>query len=218
VSPSCSAPATAGPFPSAARQESCRRPLANAARARLAATKSKKSKKKGGAKAKANGDAAAATNGHKAGDGADEPAGLQREEEEEPVQNGGEGKAESQEAGKTAELPLRSPTAAQSQAGAASTDPAPADSAAGPEATARLQALEKDHAALQEGTAQLRAELEEARAKHASELAETQAAKEKAEADYQTLLGRVNTIKSQLGDRLREDAVRCAGDFTPIRR
>jgi chromosome segregation ATPase len=56
------------------------------------------------------------------------------------------------------------------------------------------------------------AELSEAQGKHTeemstikTELEDTQAAKEQAETQYQHLLGRINTIKSSLGERLKAD-------------
>lgn len=83
------------------------------------------------------------------------------------------------------------------------------------DAAARFDALVKDRDALRLEVTQLRQSLEELRSKHATEietiqgeLAETQAEKESAEEQYQSLLGKVNTIRSQLGERLKADAVR----------
>ena len=79
----------------------------------------------------------------------------------------------------------------------------------------RFEALVKDRDALRVEVTQLRQSLEELQAKHQTsldavreELQKTQAEKEHAEEQYQTLLGRVNTIKAQLGERLKADAVR----------
>lgn len=79
----------------------------------------------------------------------------------------------------------------------------------------RLESLVKDRDALRIEVTQLRQSLEELQAKHQAsldsvreELQETQTEKEHAEEQYQTLLGRVNTIKAQLGERLKADAVR----------
>lgn len=47
------------------------------------------------------------------------------------------------------------------------------------------------------------------------ELSEAESAKGNAETQYQKLLERVNTIKSQLGQRLKEDAVR-SFESTPL--
>ena len=82
------------------------------------------------------------------------------------------------------------------------------------DAAARFDALVRDRDTLRQEVTQLRQSLEDLQAKHASdieavqgELAETQAEKETAEEQYQSLLGKVNTIRSQLGERLKADAV-----------
>lgn len=82
------------------------------------------------------------------------------------------------------------------------------------DSNARFEALVKDRDALRVEVTQLRQSLEELQAKHQTslesvreELQETQTEKEHAEEQYQTLLGRVNTIKAQLGERLKADAV-----------
>ncbi|ERF76111.1 hypothetical protein EPUS_01444 [Endocarpon pusillum Z07020] len=78
---------------------------------------------------------------------------------------------------------------------------------------ARFEALVKDRDALRIEVTQLRQSLEELQANHQTslgcvqqELRETRTEKENAEEQYQTLLGRVNTIKAQLGERLKADA------------
>ena len=83
---------------------------------------------------------------------------------------------------------------------------------------ARLEALSKEREALREEVAQVRRSLEEIKEKHDEELSsmreqlsETQAEKEQAESQYRSLLGKVNTIKSQLGERLKADAVSTYG-------
>ncbi|OAP60384.1 hypothetical protein AYL99_05386 [Fonsecaea erecta] len=85
--------------------------------------------------------------------------------------------------------------------------------AEGNDAAARFDALVKDRDALRLEVTELRKSLEELQAKHATEieavqteLADTQAEKENAEEQYQSLLGKVNTIRSQLGERLKADA------------
>lgn len=82
------------------------------------------------------------------------------------------------------------------------------------DAAARFDALVKDRDALRAEVTSLRQSLEEIQTKHATEieavqteLADTQAEKETAEEQYQSLLGKVNTIRSQLGERLKADAV-----------
>ena len=83
------------------------------------------------------------------------------------------------------------------------------------DAAARFDALVADRDALRHEVTELRKSLESLQSKHESEvetlqetLADTQAEKESAEEQYQNLLGKVNTIRSQLGQRLKADAVR----------
>ena len=78
----------------------------------------------------------------------------------------------------------------------------------------RLDALAMEREALQNEVAQLRKSLEELQGKHEEELSdvknkleETQDDKDQAETQYRNLLVKVNTIKSQLGERLKADAV-----------
>ena len=77
-----------------------------------------------------------------------------------------------------------------------------------------LGVLTNDRDSLRLEVERLRKSLEEAEEKHAEELStvrteleETQGEREQAESQYQTLLGKVNTIKSQLGERLKADRV-----------
>ena len=79
---------------------------------------------------------------------------------------------------------------------------------------ARFDVLARERAALRDEVSQLRKSLEEIRGKHEEELGsireqleDTQSGKEHAETQYRNLLGKVNTIKSQLGERLKADAV-----------
>ncbi len=79
---------------------------------------------------------------------------------------------------------------------------------------ARFEALVNERAALREEVAQVRRSLEEIQGKHQEELggmreqlADTRGEKQQAEMQYRNLLGKVNTIKSQLGERLKADAV-----------
>ena len=80
--------------------------------------------------------------------------------------------------------------------------------------TARLDALVEERTALQDEVTQLRRSLEKIQGRHDDELSslrerleDTQGEREHAEAQYRSLLGKVNTIKSQLGERLKADAV-----------
>lgn len=79
---------------------------------------------------------------------------------------------------------------------------------------ARLEALARDRYALTEEVAELRRSLEGIQKRHQEELGgvrdqleEAQSEKEHAESRYQDLLGKVGTIRSQLGERLKADAV-----------
>lgn len=78
----------------------------------------------------------------------------------------------------------------------------------------RLDALARERSALRDEVTQLRMSLEEIQGKHEEELSsfreqleDTQGEKEHAESQYRNLLGKVNQIKSQLGERLKADAV-----------
>jgi archaellum component FlaC len=80
----------------------------------------------------------------------------------------------------------------------------------------KLEALARERNALRTEVSELRQSLEAIRSKHdedigglQEQLEETQSGKEHAETQYQELLGRVNTIRAQLGERLKSDAVRC---------
>lgn len=85
--------------------------------------------------------------------------------------------------------------------------------------TERLEAMVNDRDALRAEVTELRQSLEALQSKHQDELSdvttqlqETQGEKEEAQEQYQNLLGKVNTIKAQLGDRLKSDAV---GTYSP---
>lgn len=78
----------------------------------------------------------------------------------------------------------------------------------------RLAAAAKERDELRAQVTELRKELEGLQQKHDDEtvrtkkqLEETQTGKEHAENRYNKLLGQVNTIKTQLGERLKADAV-----------
>lgn len=79
---------------------------------------------------------------------------------------------------------------------------------------ARLEALAQERAALKDEVTQLRQSLQKIQEKHEEdmtaihgELEERTGEKEHAETQYRNLLGKVNTIRSQLGERLKADAV-----------
>jgi chromosome segregation ATPase len=78
----------------------------------------------------------------------------------------------------------------------------------------RLDALAKERDALREEVAGLRKSLEALTAKHEEDVAgvreqleETQAGKEEAESKYEDLRERVTTIRTTLGERLKEYSV-----------
>ncbi|ORY03926.1 hypothetical protein BCR34DRAFT_64523 [Clohesyomyces aquaticus] len=97
----------------------------------------------------------------------------------------------------------------RSQGGLSTSPPPPSD------ATARLDALAKERDTLRQEVTELRKSLESIQEKHEEdinnlqgELDEANEGKEHFETQYRSLLGRVNTIKSSLGDRLKADAAR----------
>lgn len=78
----------------------------------------------------------------------------------------------------------------------------------------RLEAASREREQLREEVTELRRSLESIQQKHDEELAgvsnqleQSQSGKAQAESRYQKLLGQVNTIKTQLGERLKSDAV-----------
>lgn len=81
-------------------------------------------------------------------------------------------------------------------------------------ATARFDALVRDRDALREEVTRLRQSLEEVQRNHEREMSDVrgelesaQGEREAAEENYQNLIGKVNTIRSQLGEKLKADAV-----------
>ncbi|PVI07997.1 hypothetical protein DM02DRAFT_550280 [Periconia macrospinosa] len=97
----------------------------------------------------------------------------------------------------------------RSQQGLSPSPPPPSD------ASARLDAIAKERDALRQEVTELRKSLEEIKEKHdtdistlQNELEESNETKDYFETQYKNLLGRVNTIKTSLGDRLRADAAR----------
>lgn len=78
----------------------------------------------------------------------------------------------------------------------------------------KFDALVRDRDSLRVEVADMRRSLEEIQSKHRSDmetqqekLNDAESKKVHAESQFQKLLERVNTIKSQLGERLKEDAV-----------
>ncbi|KAF2636047.1 hypothetical protein P280DRAFT_473441 [Massarina eburnea CBS 473.64] len=92
-----------------------------------------------------------------------------------------------------------------------------------PDASARLDAIAKDRDALRQEVTELRKSLEGIQEKHASEISSLQAELDESnenrdhfETQYKNLLGRVNTIKTSLGDRLKADTARIAEYQTEV--
>jgi hypothetical protein len=96
----------------------------------------------------------------------------------------------------------------RSQQGLSPSPPPPSDT------SARLDAIAKERDALRQEVTELRKSLESIQEKHEEEISTLQGDLEEAnenkdhfETQYKNLLGRVNTIKTSLGDRLKADAV-----------
>jgi hypothetical protein len=107
----------------------------------------------------------------------------------------------------------------RSQQGISASPPPPSDT------SARLDAITKERDALRQQVTELKSaatsdgsnsNYEEEIRSLREELDEANEGKEHFETQYKNLLGRVNTIKTSLGDRLKADAVRVARDM-PVR-
>ncbi|KAI6862254.1 hypothetical protein D0864_14025 [Hortaea werneckii] len=79
--------------------------------------------------------------------------------------------------------------------------------------TSRLDAMQQERNTLRDEVTKLRQSLEDLQRQHTEEvsgvkeeLEQTQQSREHAETQYRNLLGKVNTIRSQLGERLKADA------------
>ncbi|KAI7339045.1 hypothetical protein KC315_g1454 [Hortaea werneckii] len=95
----------------------------------------------------------------------------------------------------------------QNAATAESSSEVPADT------TSRLDAMQQERNTLRDEVTKLRQSLEDLQRQHTEEvsgvkeeLEQTQQSREHAETQYRNLLGKVNTIRSQLGERLKADA------------
>lgn len=82
------------------------------------------------------------------------------------------------------------------------------------DAEAMLDALARERSSLRDEVTELRRSLEQVQERHEEELtsvreqlAETKEEKEHSETQYRNLLGKMNSIRSQLGERLKADAV-----------
>ncbi|KAI9731722.1 MAG: hypothetical protein M1834_004511 [Cirrosporium novae-zelandiae] len=101
----------------------------------------------------------------------------------------------------------------QTSNGVQSTPPTPTTASNMADTSQRLDALVKDRDNLRVEVSGLRKSLEEIQAKHEAEvedlreqLENTESGKDHAENQYRNLLGKVNSIKSSLGERLKADA------------
>ncbi|CAI7598647.1 unnamed protein product [Penicillium bialowiezense] len=169
--------------------------------------KSKKNKKKA-AKAKADADAAASEQDAPIDQNNNETHDADEDPTDEPKSNGADPE--------TIDLPDRSvnnqqnvahgdaPSSVNVQSDPASDRTEPND---------RFDALVRDRDSLRAEVADMRKSLEDIQSKHAADIQSSQqraddaeSKKDQAETQYQKLLERVNTIKSQLGERLKEDA------------
>lgn len=90
----------------------------------------------------------------------------------------------------------------------------PVDLSTSSDTEERIEAYARDRHLLREEVAGLRRSLEDIQVKHQHELSavrqqleETQGQKDQSDTQYRNLLGKVNGIKSQLGERLKADAV-----------
>ncbi|KAK2747580.1 hypothetical protein FQN55_004934 [Onygenales sp. PD_40] len=184
--------------------------------------KSKKSRKKAAAKAKANGESSANT-AEQRPDGEQQPSqsvpaadpnesfvnGSQPNQEVDLKEDAEDGK-DTEAVGQTAsaednEWP--SPNTTQPQEEVETSSPTAIES------NPRFEALVRDRDSLRAEVAEMRISLEKIQSRHDEEmgvfqdkLKETQSEKEQAETQFRNLLGKVNTIKSQLGERLKADA------------
>lgn len=104
---------------------------------------------------------------------------------------------------KPTDLPIRVPE-----------HPASNDAESEAEPKDRFDALVRDRDSLRAEVTDMRKSLEEIQSKHKADmealqqkLDDTETKKEQAETQFQKLMERVNAIKSQLGERLKEDEV-----------
>jgi predicted nuclease with TOPRIM domain len=89
----------------------------------------------------------------------------------------------------------------------------------------RFDALVRDRDSLRAEVTDMRKSLEEIQSKHQADmealqqkLDDSESKKEQAETQFQKLMERVNAIKSQLGQRLKEDEVRDPVSISPSRK
>jgi archaellum component FlaC len=130
-----------------------------------------------------------------------EPSSPVEEATEQPAQNGAQEAQDERDAPTTSNIPT---TIVSSPAQAAAIDS---------DATSRLDAMQHERDNLRAEVTQLRQSLEQLQANQGDdvssvreELERSQEEKEEAQTQYRNLLSKVNTIRSQLGERLKADA------------
>lgn len=137
------------------------------------------------------------------------PESVAREEEETVAEENGT--KEEEEAVQSQDENATNPTEGEDEV---EDDEAEAEKTAVQDAdpSERLQALQEERDNLRAEVTQLRQSLESLQEKHndevsgvREELAQSEQGREHAETQYRNLLGKVNTIRSQLGERLKED-------------
>ncbi|CAK4027397.1 GRIP domain-containing [Lecanosticta acicola] len=125
-----------------------------------------------------------------------------------PVQNGSHTKESTSEADRRPDEPED-----DDDEEAEPMNPSHGISADSDDTTARLNAMQEERDSLKAEVTQLRESLESFQKKHSEELSgvkdelqQTQESRDHAETQYKNLLGKVNTIRTQLGERLKADA------------
>ena len=125
----------------------------------------------------------------------------QAEREDIPAENGAQQPPQKETETSTDHTPKQNVAAAESSSEAHS------------DTTSRLDAMQQERNTLRDEVTKLRQSLEDLQRQHTEEvsgvkeeLEQTQQSREHAETQYRNLLGKVNTIRSQLGERLKADA------------
>ncbi|SMQ55854.1 unnamed protein product [Zymoseptoria tritici ST99CH_3D7] len=182
------------------------------ASSKAASKKKKKGKKKGNGQS-GTGATPADTNGGKEvaeeEDDDDEPETSQAPSSETPAKEAASADEETAPTRNGTTAPVQSSNTQDDDEAPETTE----DTSSPSDTTARLDAMQRERDALREEVAEMRKSLEKLQEKHSEEMSgvkeeleQTQEGKEQAETQYRNLLGKVNTIRSQLGERLKADA------------
>ncbi|TLS28869.1 hypothetical protein PpBr36_01821 [Pyricularia pennisetigena] len=175
-------------------------------------TESQASKKKNNKKKKTAGKAKPAENAQQEEEASDGETAPPPEPEDEAPENGDAANGHAGANGKSPQpQPPQSPTEEATPPSDTSRQSQSQEGNTG-DTSAKLAAMTEERDALRTEVEQLRRQLESLRESHATdtsqlrtELEESEAARDRAEDQYQTLLGRVEKIKETLGDRLKRD-------------